>query len=148
MPSWPRWDRAGCRVRTRRNGDPDPSRGGVTESAEFLAALRPVVESLGAGVVPVEAARPGDSTDSWRGETVAYHRPVGAPSEYSSGSSRSSSGRSATAWSTTREQKQVAVRRLDEQGAFLLRGAVEDVANWMGVSKVTLYSYLNIIGRR
>ena len=47
----------------------------------------------------------------------------------------------------TREQKQVAVRRLDEQGAFLLRGAVEDVANWMGVSKVTLYSYLNTISR-
>ncbi len=45
-----------------------------------------------------------------------------------------------------RADKQIAVRRLDEQGAFLLRSAVEDVATWMGVSKVTLYSYLNAIG--
>lgn len=45
----------------------------------------------------------------------------------------------------SRADKQAAVRRLDEQGAFLLRGAVEDVAAWMGVSKVTLYSYLNAI---
>ncbi len=45
----------------------------------------------------------------------------------------------------TRSQKQIAVRRLDEHGAFLLRGAVEDVATWMSVSKVTLYSYLNAI---
>lgn len=45
----------------------------------------------------------------------------------------------------TRSQKQTAVRRLDEYGAFLFRGAVEDVLTWMGVSKVTLYSYLNAI---
>ena len=46
-----------------------------------------------------------------------------------------------------RAQKQAAVRRLDEQGVFLLRGAVEDVAGRMGVSKVTLYNYLNAIER-
>ena len=44
-----------------------------------------------------------------------------------------------------RSQKQVAVRRLDEQGAFRLRGAVEEVAARMGVTRATLYTYLNAI---
>lgn len=46
-----------------------------------------------------------------------------------------------------RAEKQMAIRRLDERGAFLVRGAAEDVAGWMGVSKVTIYSYLNAIER-
>lgn len=46
-----------------------------------------------------------------------------------------------------RAQKQLAVRRLDELGAFLLRGAVEDLAARMDVSRVTLYSYLNATGQ-
>jgi uncharacterized protein YqgV (UPF0045/DUF77 family) len=47
----------------------------------------------------------------------------------------------------TREQKQAAVRILDEQGAFLLRRAIEDVADAMGVSRITIYNYLNAIRR-
>ncbi len=120
----------------------------MTEPAEFLAALRPVVESLGAGLVPVESSHPGDQPVRWRGETVAYLRPSelhGALERFVSAIEREIGARLVD---MSREQKQVAVRRLDEQGAFLLRGAVEDVANWMGVSRVTLYSYLNAIGRR
>jgi predicted transcriptional regulator YheO len=47
-----------------------------------------------------------------------------------------------------RSEKQVAIRVLDEQGAFLLRGAVDQVARSMSVSRVTLYSYLNALERR
>jgi uncharacterized protein YqgV (UPF0045/DUF77 family) len=42
-----------------------------------------------------------------------------------------------------REAKQAAVRMLDERGAFLLRRAVDDVADSMGVSRITIYNYLN-----
>lgn len=45
----------------------------------------------------------------------------------------------------TRAQKQHAVQQLDERGAFLLRGSVDDVAEIMGVSRVTLYAYLKAI---
>ena len=45
----------------------------------------------------------------------------------------------------SREQKQVAVRLLDERGAFLLRKAVESVGEMMGVSRITIYNYLNAI---
>jgi predicted transcriptional regulator YheO len=49
--------------------------------------------------------------------------------------------------SLSREDKQRAVRLLDEKGAFILRRAVEDVADAMGVSRITVYNYLNAIHR-
>ena len=47
----------------------------------------------------------------------------------------------------TREQKQRAVRLLDEAGAFTWRRSVEDVADALGVSRITVYNYLNAIHR-
>ncbi len=52
-------------------------------------------------------------------------------------------GTGASTW--TRADKQRVVRMLDERGAFLLRGAVDDIANAMGVSRITIYNYLNAI---
>ena len=114
---------------------------------EFLSALRPVVESLGASVVPERSSRKGDEPIIWRGETVAYIRLNelhGALERAVSAVEREVGARLVD---MDRAQKQIAVRRLDGHGAFLMRGAVEDVAGWMGVSKVTLYSYLNAIER-
>lgn len=45
----------------------------------------------------------------------------------------------------SREEKQTAVRVLDERGAFQLRKAIEAVADAMGVSRITIYNYLNAI---
>ncbi len=117
------------------------------EADDFLSALRPVVESLGASVVPLRSSRPGDEPILWNGETVAFVRPNelhGALERAVSSVERELGMRLGD---MKRAEKQVAIRRLDELGAFLLRGAVEDVAAWMGVSKVTLYSYLNAIER-
>jgi predicted transcriptional regulator YheO len=47
----------------------------------------------------------------------------------------------------SREDKQRAVRLLDQHGAFILRRAVEDVADAMGVSRITVYNYLNALHR-
>lgn len=52
-------------------------------------------------------------------------------------------GTSASEWD--RSQKQAAVRTLHERGAFLLRGSVDDIAEIMGVSRITIYNYLNAI---
>lgn len=54
-------------------------------------------------------------------------------------------GTSSDQWN--RAEKQQVVRMLDEQGAFLLRGAVDDMARIMGVSRITIYNYLNAIDR-
>lgn len=45
----------------------------------------------------------------------------------------------------SREKKQAAVRILDEQGVFLIRKSVDTVAAAMGVSRITIYNYLNAI---
>jgi hypothetical protein len=47
----------------------------------------------------------------------------------------------------SRNDKQRAIRLLDDQGAFILRRAVEDVADVMGVSRITVYNYLNAMHR-
>jgi len=43
----------------------------------------------------------------------------------------------------SREDKQRAVQLLAERGAFELRRSVETVAEAMGVSRFTIYNYLN-----
>ena len=43
----------------------------------------------------------------------------------------------------SREGKQRAVHLLDERGAFQLRKSVEEVADALGVSRFTVYNYLN-----
>jgi hypothetical protein len=45
----------------------------------------------------------------------------------------------------TRAEKQQLVRYLDERGAFQLRKAVEGVAEMLGVSRFTVYNYLEAI---
>ena len=112
---------------------------------EFLRALRPIVEALGATVVPERSARPGDFPVEWEGTTLTYVRNAelhGALGRLVSSVEREIGVGLAE---MARAEKQAAVRRLDEQGAFLLRGAVDDIAHMMGVSRVTLYTYLNTI---
>ncbi|MDH3299814.1 MAG: helix-turn-helix domain-containing protein [Acidimicrobiia bacterium] len=117
----------------------------AVELQEFLVHLAPIVDAFGGAIVPVSDADPADTPIIWRGTLVGYvqgselhgalDRLVGVV-EREAGCSLEEMNRS---------QKQTAVRRLDELGAFLLRGAVEDIAHLMGVSRVTLYSYLNAI---
>jgi hypothetical protein len=119
----------------------------TAEADQFLSALRPIAESLGASVLSPRSSRRGDEPVLWDGEVVAYlrHSELHGALERLVASVEREIGERLSEMS--RSQKQAAVRRLDEHGAFLLRGAVEDVAHWMSVSKVTLYSYLNAIER-
>ena len=48
----------------------------------------------------------------------------------------------------SRGDKQRAVRLLDERGAFDLRRSIDDVADALGVSRITVYNYLNSVTRR
>lgn len=113
----------------------------------LVAAVKPFVDATGSTLIPVYDADPGDIPLVWGGETVvmvrvgALHgaldrliesveRELGAPIA-----------------ELNREQKQQAIRLLDERGAFVLRRAVEDLADAMGVSRITVYNYLNAIHR-
>lgn len=74
------------------------------------------------------AARFGDLHDALGQMVAAVEEQLGAPLA-----------------ELSREQKQAAVRILDDRGAFLLRKAVESVGEMMGVSRITIYNYLNAI---
>jgi transposase-like protein len=111
----------------------------------FLDAVRKVADAIGAVIVKADQMRPSDIPLEWEGEIVAglrledlqgslrrlirsVERELGAPLR-----------------ELSREDKQTAVRLLNERGAFMLRRSVEDVADAIGVSRITIYNYLNAI---
>lgn len=113
----------------------------------LVAAVRPVLDALGATVVPADDAEAADIPLVWDGDTVAAVRlpPLhGALERLIEGVEAELGGPLS---SLSREDKQRAVRLLDERGAFILRRAVEDLADAMGVSRITVYNYLNAIHR-
>lgn len=113
----------------------------------LVAAVAPVIEAVGAQVVPADEAEPADVPLVWEGVTVAAVRmpPLhGALDRLVDSVAAELGGPLPT---LSREDKQRAVRLLDERGAFTLRRAVEDVSDSMGVSRITVYNYLNAIHR-
>jgi hypothetical protein len=113
----------------------------------LLKAVKPVVDAVGATLLPVAQQEPSDVPLVWEGEIVAVVRmpPLhGALDRLIDTVEAELGGPLPT---LSRENKQLAVRMLDERGAFILRRAVEDVADAMGVSRITVYNYLNAIHR-
>jgi hypothetical protein len=113
----------------------------------LLSAVKPILDAVGAHLVSVEDARISDVALEWEGEIIAAVRlpPIlGALNRLISQVEREL-GASLTELS--RSNKQIAVRMLDQRGAFTLRRSVEDVADAMGVSRITVYNYLNALHR-
>lgn len=113
----------------------------------LVDAVRPIVEALGASLVAADERVAGDLPLEWAGEVVAAVRPAalhGALDRLIDQVERELGGRLPA---MSREDKQRAIRLLDERGAFTLRRAVEDVADAMGVSRITVYNYLNALHR-
>ena len=109
----------------------------------LLSAIEPVADALGAQLVDVGSLQPGDIPLEWDGEVVGGFRlpPLqGALSRLVEGVERELG---APLGQLSREDKQRAVRLLEHRGAFMLRRSVEDVADVLGVSRITVYNYLN-----
>jgi hypothetical protein len=120
----------------------------VQHDHPLLVSLRPLLKALGATVVDPREMSKSDLPLVWDGATVAAVRlPVlhGALDRLIESVERELGGRLPE---LSRADKQRAIRLLDERGAFILRRAVEDVADAMGVSRITVYNYLNALHRR
>ncbi len=119
---------------------------GGEDAESFLAAIRPVVRAFGGRLVATERMGRAAVPLVWKGRVVGgIERPV--PSDLRNGLASfvvqiesELGGQLAT---LSRVDKQRAVRMLDERGAFAIRNAVDEVADAMGVSRVTVYNYLN-----
>jgi hypothetical protein len=110
----------------------------------FAAALEPLLRVIGATAIDVADATDSDVVLEWAGRpVVAIHLDFAETTAAQVRGVEAEFG--APLSDLTREQKQIAVRILDERGAFALRKAIEDVADAMGVSRITIYNYLNAI---
>lgn len=113
----------------------------------LVLAVRPIAEALGATMLPASEREPSDIPVMWEGAVLAVIRPAplhGALDRLIESVERQLGNRLSE---LSREDKQRAIRLLDERGAFTLRRAVEDVSDSMGVSRITVYNYLNAIHR-
>jgi len=113
----------------------------------LLSALVPLMDALGCRIIGAADREPGDVPIIVDDEIVAVVRlPAlhGALDRLLESVEREMGIRLS---GMNREQKQRAIRLLDDRGAFTLRRAVEDVADAMGVSRITVYNYLNAIHR-
>ena len=116
-------------------------------SHPLVEAVQPVVDAVGASLVSAAEIEPSDVPLVWEDEVVAAVRmpPLHGALDRLIDTVETELG--APLPLLSREDKQRAVRLLDERGAFILRRAVEDVADAMGVSRITVYNYLNAIHR-
>ncbi len=111
----------------------------------LLAAVQPVADAIGASVVTATQVQTGDVELRWEGELVGGFRMASLDGALDRMIATVEREIGATAPELDREQKQELVRRLDELGAFTLRRSVEDVAEVLGVSRFTVYNYLNAL---
>lgn len=109
----------------------------------FVAAVRPLVEAMGAEmVVPSEAAG-DDVVLAWEGEDlIAVRLPHLSDSlDHILAELERRHGKPLA--ELDRKTKQSVVRILEVRGAFTVRHGVETVAGALGVSRFTVYNYLN-----
>ncbi len=109
--------------------------------------LQPLMAATGAQFVTAEAAQAGDITLRLGDRVVgAVRLPAlhGALDRVIDSVERELGGKLSE---LSRDRKQMAIRLLDERGAFILRRSVEDIADAMGVSRITVYNYLNALHR-
>lgn len=109
----------------------------------LVAAVKPLVDAMGAEILGPAQAEGDDVVLSWEGEDVlAVRLPqlsdsldhILAAMERRHGMPLAELGR---------KEKQEAVRVLEARGAFSVRHGVETVAGALGVSRFTVYNYLN-----
>lgn len=112
---------------------------------DIFEAISPLLEAIGGDAIRPDAVVAGDIVLEWEGQPIGAVRlpPLSHALELLVARIESELG--APLAELDRVDKQIAVRMLDEQGAFLLRKSIEYVADVMGVSRITIYNYLNAI---
>ncbi len=111
----------------------------------LFKALGPLLDAIGGDAIEAEAIESGDIPLEWEGTVVGAVRLPPLSHALELLVSRIEMELGAKLADLNRVDKQIAVRLLEEQGAFLLRKSIEYVADAMSVSRITIYNYLNAI---
>ncbi|WP_369212974.1 helix-turn-helix domain-containing protein [Streptomyces flavofungini] len=109
----------------------------------FVTAVKPLVDAMGGVMMPPDQAGTDDVVLAWEGEdVVAVRLPQLADSlDHILLALERKRGRPLA--ELDRKAKQEVVRILEARGAFAVRHGVETVAGALGVSRFTVYNYLN-----
>ncbi|GGX94311.1 helix-turn-helix domain-containing protein [Streptomyces minutiscleroticus] len=109
----------------------------------FVTAVKPLVDAMGGELLPPERAGADDVVLSWEGaDVVAVRLPQLADSlDHILAALERKRGKPLA--ELDRKAKQEIVRTLEARGAFSVRHGVETVASALGVSRFTVYNYLN-----
>jgi hypothetical protein len=119
----------------------------VVPATALLEAIKPLLDAVGATLVPPDERQTSDVPLVWDGVVVAGVRTAPLHNALDRLIESVESDLGARLGELPREDKQRAVRLLHERGAFVLRKAVDDIADRMRVSRITVYNYLNAITR-
>lgn len=109
----------------------------------FVTAVKPLVDAMGGTMLPPDEAGTDDVVLAWEGEdVVAVRLPQLADSlDHILLALERKQGKPLA--DLDRKAKQEVVRILEARGAFSVRHGVETVAGALGVSRFTVYNYLN-----
>ncbi|GAB4585479.1 helix-turn-helix domain-containing protein [Nocardia sp. IFM 10818] len=126
---------------------PNAGHPAIDATHPVLVTVAPLLDKIGARLVPSDMCSPEDVPLVWEGATLACVRLAGTDAESESGIARLLN-EVATEFGVPlaelpRAEKQRAVRLLEERGAFSYRKSAETVAEALGVTRFTVYNYLN-----
>ncbi|GAA3081369.1 helix-turn-helix domain-containing protein [Streptomyces roseofulvus] len=109
----------------------------------LAAAVKPLVDAMGAELVEPGQAAADDVVLSWEGEDVLAVRLPQLSDSLDHILAAMERRHGMPLSELDRKSKQEVVRVLEARGAFSVRHGVETVAGALGVSRFTVYNYLN-----
>ncbi|MEU8875295.1 helix-turn-helix domain-containing protein [Streptomyces javensis] len=109
----------------------------------FAAAVKPLVDAMGGEMIAPDRARGDDVVLFWEGRPVVAVRLPHLSDSLDRILADLQRRHGVPLSALDRKTKQSVVRQLEQRGAFSVRHGVETVAGALGVSRFTVYNYLN-----
>jgi hypothetical protein len=109
----------------------------------FAAAVKPLVDAMGGEMIPPDEARGDDVVLTWEGHDVIAVRLPHLSDSLDHILTELERRHGMPLSELDRKTKQSVVLLLETRGAFSVRHGVETVATALGVSRFTVYNYIN-----
>ncbi|MGW6743540.1 helix-turn-helix domain-containing protein [Streptomyces sp. NPDC055025] len=109
----------------------------------FITAVKPLVDAMGGELLAPQEALPDDVVLAWEGADILAVRLPQLSESLDHILAALERQHGVPLADLDRRTKQSVVRILEARGAFSVRHGVETVASALGVSRFTVYNYLN-----